>query len=87
MVLVGVVVRMVFVVMMVLVEKVHWAQRMPLVDGLSFVQLSQTKEMVVDWLILAEDHLSLARKDVEMLVECQKAPLVQVLVIWVVMEI
>ena len=87
MVLVGVVVRMVLVVMMVLVQKLYLAQRMPLVDGVPFVQLSQTKAVVVDWLILAEDHLSLARKDVEMLVECQKAPLVQVLVIWVVMEI
>ena len=81
MVLVGVVERMVFVVMMVLVQKVHWAQRIPLFDSFPFVQLSQTKAMVVDWLILAEDHLSLARKDVEMLMKCKKTPLVQVLVI------
>jgi hypothetical protein len=36
---------------------------------------------------MAEDHQGLVSKDVKMLVECQEAPLVQVLVIWVVMEI
>ena len=63
---------MVLVVVVVLDQMVHWAQRVPLVVGLPFVQWSQTKAMVVDWLILVDGHLSLVEKDEVMLVECQK---------------